>query len=117
MHDLYTLIGLAILFGGGPLFYQVGLGFRRMVEARTERLADEQEHRQRIEREKLRQANRLATAEKLHEVMAIAIADRSMAGAIHEEIERIHPKVRVAEDDEEATQDGMRAPKSRRRRR
>lgn len=73
---------------------------KSIIDARNERVADEQEHRQRLERERLRHAQRLAEAEKLREVLQITIADRAMGDVLREEVERIHPQVRVEPEEE-----------------
>lgn len=114
-HELARVLMMLAFVGGGTLAYHVGHAIRQMIADRSRRLADHQEHRQALERERVQHEQRLATATKLNEVLAIAIADREMAGAIRDEIDRVHPNVRVSVDDE-ATQDGMRSSPRRRRR-
>ncbi len=97
---------LVVIVSGVTIIALLGIGmtamspgvrglWKALIAGRNERLADEQEHRQRLERDRLRHAQKLAEAEKLREVLQVTIADRAMGDVLREEIDRLHPQVRV----------------------
>lgn len=83
---------------------QLGKSLLVLVTARTKRLSDEQEHRQKMERSRAKAELELLTASKLEDVLGVLIADRSMSDSVREQLDRIHPpppiKVRVDDPDD-----------------
>jgi len=110
--EAYELIILLVAIGS--FFGMFIPPLSKLVEARAERLADEQDHRQNLERKRQRHEQRLLEMEKLKDALSIAIADREMAGLIRDEIDIHVPRVRVEEID--AEEDQPRRRKSRRQR-
>jgi diphthamide biosynthesis methyltransferase len=82
---------------------------RELIDGYNQRKADEQEHRQELERRAQKHAQKLAAAEKLRDVLGVLIADAHTADTLRAEVDRIH--VRVEEPDAEPT------PRTARRRR
>ena len=104
LSDKVTALALAI--GMGSILCGFGYGSYAALEkfgaiseenakAKRRRLEDEQEHRQKLEREKQKAENTLAAAMKLEEVISIVVADRSVGEAIREQIDAIHPPVKA----------------------
>lgn len=110
--EAYELIILLVALGSFLGMFAPAVS--RLAEARAERLADEQDHRQTLERKRQRHEQRLLEMEKLKDALSIAIADREMAGLIRDEIDVHVPRVRVEEMD--AEEDESRRRKTRRKR-
>lgn len=90
-----------------------GSAIRAAIIARTKRLADEQEHRQKLERDAAKKDRDLALANRFDETLKVLIADRSVADDLRERIDDLHPpppKTRVEELEPEETR-----PQKRRR--
>lgn len=100
-----TIIAVVVLTWAGKALHE-------WSKARNARLADEQEHRQALERAEQRAQARLALVNKLEDVVAIAVADRAVATTIQEHLAK-HPHVRVETDEVEEEDE----PQARRRRR
>lgn len=99
-----TIVGLVfvlLFFGGGGTLLAIGKSLVTWVDGRVERLAAEQEHRHKLERDRLRSEQKIAAAEKLRDVMSIALADKALAGELRAEIDKVYPQVRVETDEEE----------------
>lgn len=84
---------------------QLGKPLLVLVTARAKRLSDEQEHRQKMERSRAKAELELLSASKLEEVLGVLIADRSMSDSVREQLDRIHPPLKVRVDDPDEPQE------------
>jgi hypothetical protein len=104
MHDLLTNDLFMIALSGGFFVFvsEIGITIYTWRQSRDQRLADEQEHRQALERSAAQKANRLALAQKLEDVIAIAVADRAISDTLEKRFEKLKLQVRVEAEEDEA---------------